>query len=425
MAESDAVKDNKFSLFDACSYNANLENKDYFVGIKYENDNLKINFPLGFTKAATEEELKKDVLNLIYILSSINENNESFIQSEKIEKKDSVLFPIHAYLYLIKDFLSNGYYFEREVKYTKAKSGKINWTKTVKQIKPTLADDNIFYLDFITRKTEHNENELISQVHQYCVWESFSKIGWLFTSFTPVKPKPTFNKNLFLSIIKVKLSQTFNEKTMMLFNYMIDVIEYLDKSNDSKNFTYGTNEFEYIWESMVDQTFGEKNKTQFYPHCYWDIDGKSYSSDQLEFKQSALRPDTIMITDKKTDEQKIFVLDSKYYRYGESKQLNHLPMSGSIIKQIAYAEYIDNKEKEGSLKPESKAIYNAFIMPFDCKGSDEKMKFVGSAYTDYKEGNKTYYRIKTILLDTKYLIENHNRSNNMIKVLAELIEKSK
>ena len=188
MAESDAVKDNKFSLFDACSYNANLEDKDYFVGIKYENDNLKINFPLGFTKAATEEELKKDVLNLIYILSSINENNESFIQSEKIEKKDSVLFPIHAYLYLIKDFLSNGYYFEREVKYTKAKSGKINWTKTVKQIKPTLADDNIFYLDFITRKTEHNENELISQVHQYCVWESFSKIGWLFTSFTPVKP---------------------------------------------------------------------------------------------------------------------------------------------------------------------------------------------------------------------------------------------
>ena len=120
-----------------------------------------------------------------------------------------------------------------------------------------------------------------------------------------------------------------------------------------------------------------------------------------------------MITDKKTDEQKIFVLDSKYYRYGESKQLNHLPMSGSIIKQIAYAEYIDNKEKEGSLKPESKAIYNAFIMPFDCKGSDEKIKFVGSAYTDYKEGNKTYYRIKTILLDTKYLIENHNRSNNM------------
>ena len=210
---------------------------------------------------------------------------------------------------------------------------------------------------------------------------------------------------------------------MLLVSYMIDVIEFLDKSGDSKNFTYGTNEFEYIWENMVDSAFGEKNKTKYYPHCYWDIDGKEYSSDQLEFKQSALRPDTIMITDKGTENQKTFVLDSKYYRYGESKQLNHLPMSGSIIKQIAYAEYIENKENSGELTHKSKAIYNAFIMPYESKKMDENMKFVGSARTDYKTGDKTYYKIKAILVDTKWLMENHNRNDKMIKELAELIER--
>ena len=360
-------------------------------------------------------------MNLIGVLSSLSDANESFIQTQKIAHKENVVFPIHAYLYLIKEFLTNGYYFEKEVIYTKSTNGKANWAKTARQVKPLLQDDSVFYTEFITRKIKHNENELISQIHQYCVWESFSKIGWLFSSFMPVRPRLKFNKNLFLSIIKTKLSQTFNEKTMLLFNYMIDVIEFLDKSGDSKNFTYGTNEFEYIWENMVDSAFGEKNKTKYYPHCYWDIDGKEYSSDQLEFKQSALRPDTIMITDKGTENQKTFVLDSKYYRYGESKQLNHLPMSGSIIKQIAYAEYIENKEKEGKLK-HSKSIHNAFIMPFESKDSSINMKFVGSAYTDYKTGDKPYYKIRAILIDTKWLMENHNRNDKMIKELAELIE---
>lgn len=423
MTYSEHTETNSFSLFDACVYNANLNEKDYFVGIKYENDRLRINFPLGYKKAVTEEELKRDVLNLIGVLSSLSDSNESFIQKQKVTHKEIVVFPIHAYLYLIKDFLSNGYYFEKEVVYEKSTHGKANWTKTVKQVKPFLQDSSIFYTEFITRKIKHNENQLISQIHLYCVWESFSKIGWLFSSFIPVKPRIKFNKSLFLSIIKSKVSQTFNEKTILLFNYMIDVIEFLDKSCETKNFTYGTNEFEYIWEMMVDSVFGEKNKTKYYPHCYWEIEGKEYSSDQIEFRQSSLRPDTIMITDKGSENQRIFVLDSKYYKYGESKQLNHLPMSGSIIKQIAYAEYIENKENIGELN-KSKAIYNAFIMPFESKNS-KNMKFVGSAKTDYKIGDKSYYNIKAILIDTKFLMENYVHNDKMIKELADLIEGGK
>ena len=363
------------------------------------------------------------MLNLIGVLSSLGYANESFIQKQKVTHNENVVFPIHAYLYLIKDFLSNGYYFEKEVVYEKSTHGKANWTKTVKQVKPFLQDSRIFYTEFITRKIEHNENQLISQIHQYCVWESFSKIGWLFSSFIPVKPRIKFNKSLFLSIIKSKVSQTFNEKTILLFNYMIDVIEFLDKSCETKNFTYGTNEFEYIWEMMVDSVFGEKNKTKYYPHCYWEIEGKEYSSDQIEFRHSSLRPDTIMITDKGSENQRIFVLDSKYYKYGESKKLNHLPMSGSIIKQIAYAEYIENKENIGELN-KSKAIYNAFIMPFESKNS-KNMKFVGSAKADYKIGDKSYYNIKAILIDTKFLMENYVHNDKMIKELADLIEGGK
>ena len=87
MAVLEHNNSSSFSLFDACSYNASLSEKDYFVGIKYENESLRINFPLGYKRASTEEELKKDVLNLIGVLSSLSDANESFIWfGEKSEK---------------------------------------------------------------------------------------------------------------------------------------------------------------------------------------------------------------------------------------------------------------------------------------------------------------------------------------------------
>ena len=76
MADLENKERRSFSLFDACVYNANLNEKDYFVGIKYENESLRINFPLGYKRASTEEELKKDVLNLIGVLSSLSDANE-------------------------------------------------------------------------------------------------------------------------------------------------------------------------------------------------------------------------------------------------------------------------------------------------------------------------------------------------------------
>lgn len=106
MAVLEHNNSSSFSLFDACSYNASLSEKDYFVGIKYENESLRINFPLGYKRASTEEELKKDVLNLIGVLSSLSDANESFIENQKIAHKEDVVFPIHAYLYLIKDFFT-------------------------------------------------------------------------------------------------------------------------------------------------------------------------------------------------------------------------------------------------------------------------------------------------------------------------------
>ena len=95
--------------------------------------------------------------------------------------------------------------------------------------------------------------------------------------------------------------------------------------------------------------YGEKDKEKFYPKIYWRLTGSSKTFEFDSEKQNSLRPDTIMITNRGKPNQKIFVLDSKYYRYGATKNPNHLPDSASVVKQLAYAEYIDNPKNRSKL----------------------------------------------------------------------------
>lgn len=411
-----------------CDYKAKLSGSE-FVGLKFENGTLRINFPLGYKESKDEKERRKDILNLISVLSTFSDRRDSFYNKENFRNSERVEFPIHAYLFIINNFLSNGYYIEREPVYKKNASGKINWSRTIKQIRPQVADGNVVYLDFIARKINHNDANLITLVHKYCVHESFSKIGFLFSSFVPPKSELKFNANLFKTVIQKKMSQTFNEKEQLLFKNMLDIINYLDSSGQSKNFYYGTEHFEHVWESLVDTVFGEPDKEKFYPKCHWVLYDKNGGERQIDYsndvyKKYSLRPDTIMIPDRGKTEQKIFVLDSKFYKYGVSSVSYDLPGSDSIIKQIAYAEFIEKGNQQipkDVLRNLNKSeIYNAFILPFDKKDGDDFECF-GYANCDSYSGKK-YHKIYGILLDVKSIMRRHiPRDKALITELSQKI----
>ena len=419
---------NQIDFSNICIYNSKLDGSE-FVGLKYENDALKVYFPLGYHPAANIKEYRKDILNLISVLSEFSEQQESFFENEDLTKKQIVQFPIHAYLYLITDYLNHGYYTERDVIYRQMNKGKISWNKTVRQITPQIVDNNIVFFDFITRNVNHNENHLITLIHQYCVYESFEKIGFLFCDFMPQKPSVEFNAAMFVSVLQMKLAQTFNENQQRLFSNMLSIIRFLDNSNDIKSFYYGTENFAYVWESLVDRVYGISDKERFYPHCFWQIGKKKIGYSDASFMKYALRPDTIMITERGIqNRQKIFILDSKYYKYGESRSFGDLPTSGSIVKQLAYAQFIDRKEAEqaAGFKVKSEHIYNAFILPFDSNQSG-RMKCVGYASSDYVDlfgtDAKEYYHIHGILLDVKSLMYEHNaHDDTSIAELSKMIE---
>lgn len=439
MNSANDVRNKNVSLSDLCVY-FDAENSrdeetglvDKFVGLRFVDGKLSIHFPVGYAKPenADDRQIRLDILNLISVLSSFGTPESLLHQTDIRIKSTQVTFPIHAYLFVINDFLNHGYYKPKEQIYKRASSGKISWSRTIKQVRPQIANENAVYLEFITHRTNHNEAELITLIHKFCVHESFCKLGFLFSSFVPAKPPIAFNKNFFTSILQAKIAHTFNENEILLFKNMLDIILYLDSSSDKENFIFGTNNFHHIWEQLVDSVYGEKDKEKFYPKVYWRLNGSKadFSFGNSE-KRNSLRPDTIMIQNRGKPEQKIFVLDSKYYQYGATKNPNHLPDSASVVKQLAYAEYIDNTEIRSKLPEDvrffikSGNIYNAFIMPADNE-SPENIGYVSAEYVlpqDSEQAEKPYHQIYGILLDIRTLMHSHRPHN--IQAIAELAQK--
>lgn len=398
------------NIRDRCRINTNRDS-DTFVGIQCVNGDFEINFPLGFHLADDDKTLRKDILMLVNTIATTTGRKESVVSREYMSEFELGI-PIQAYIYVIYDYFNRGYYRERESHYSSEMRGKINWSRTIKTQKPYIQDDEAYYLRFVTKKNLINDNELISQIHEYCVYESFQTIGWLFSPGMPRKPEIKYNKKLFVSVVKNKYQQTFDDRNKRLFRNMLTILESEFDPSAAVNYRYGTNRFEYVWEALIDRVFGISGKKDFFPKTAWVLHDGTYDN-------ACLEPDSIMIWG-----DKLFVLDAKYYKYGATRRPWDLPESTSINKQITYGEFIDEQKKY-----DESQIYNAFLMPFDSKDpiwdDSSDIQSIGMAVSSWKKNEKKYEKIQGILVDVRYLMRLSAGMNDAeIEKLAECIEKA-
>ena len=453
------------SFADFCVYDAwysSDEKKDKsFVGIRIEDNQPKIYFPMGYRASKPPEDIcKRDFYQLIAVLN--DKSLQSYFSEEDL-RKSQLDFPFYAYLSVLQYYLDFGYFVESETIYKKGFSGKISWPRTVKRIKPQVVKDEyghdqVVYLNLITRKTSYREDNLITLVHKFCVKESAQLIGPLYgVSEKEVEDSELlFDYELFAEVIQDKIAATFNDKHLELFHAMLKMVRYLgNKENRGEDGSeneplFGVNTFAPVWEAMVDKIFGKLPqgvaKDKFNPHLRWNDGCHDEKLDESEEeivlndpKRSTLRPDTIMVCGEGT-----FVLDSKYYKYGLTGFNSHLPGAESVCKQMAYAEYVETRLKEipAGACPEhaeragmtSRGVYNAFVMPYcaDAGKWDEsnakfgknglfKMCRVGYIYGDWKDCQKPYHKIHCILLDMKSVMRNYASNSAAQDELAQLI----
>lgn len=406
-----------FKLRDHCHVDTN-EDGDRFVGVKADSTNAVIYFPMGYQLPGDDDELRRDVKNLFEVLASFTDRNDKVLHMDKFTAPQTVDFPIQAYLNVINYYLDhNGtYYNESEPVYRVDRKGKPDFKRTIQKVKPIMQSGNLVYLDMVVRDSTPNFNKLITRIHKYCVWESFERIGWLYTTNKPEEPDIAFEKNMFIATLNDKVNSTNKDDDKRLFKSMIAMIEFIDNHTIDKQFYFGTDKFEHVWEKLIDAMFGESNKSDYFPHGIWT---ERYGVNKGK-PASALEPDSIMIY-----KGKYYVLDAKFYRYGVYPNLGigTLPQSSDINKQITYAQFVKRERtSDGS------QVFNAFLMPYNSCDNLFKINSlygnVAEATGDWIDNPEIYEKVQGIVVDTRYVLKNYQGNHDSDKeLLSQEIEK--
>lgn len=378
-----------------------------FVGIRIENGEINIYVPQVFHK---EVNYKRDLLLFLKSISLAKT-----LEKEKLDKGSNNLdsvWPINSYLWIIKDYLENGFYYNREKVYSNSYSGKIEWKKTMKQI-PIYSDGNIIYDKLVTSKMAAS-NDLIAQIYKLCLKQSIEKIGWVYNYNLKVDVQQIVSTSEMVATVRKEINNTFDDIKRMRFNHMLKILKTTEGNKVASNeYTYGIENYYYVFETMVDKLFDgikESEKKKYNPNGYWQL------NNQKPGLASSLRPDTILKRNGAT-----YILDAKMYQYGVTKDVRDLPETQSIQKQITYGDYAYHQLNENKVR-------NAFILPYNkklkcfvedtntLKYNDGNLAYFGQAYTDWRniEDQKDYEKVYAFGIDFNYLLKNYNKPDYII-----------
>lgn len=436
-----------------------VKSKDELVGIEFTFDKeqkksiAKAYFPIGYLLVKEEIDIKdrndlRNIYDLLNIINRYKDKNESIINVNQTKELKTENFPFSSYFEIVRYYIDNGYYKEREIEYKTDTRGKINWKRTIQQKRAFIQNSSPVYTDFVVRKNRMNENNIITEIHKYCVAFSLSRIGWYFgidfsceNLYLKLENDNAF-RNLGIATLKDKLHKTNNDKLKRLFSSMLLVLEDKDLTEHGfTDWTVGTKSFNVVWENVIDDLFGINDdiRKTYNPVTKWNDMGVSVDSSELneeekeekkskKFKNATLRIDTIM-ENEKDNMWDLYILDSKYYKEG------NLPSGADINKQITYGDSIYSKINKWKLNN----IYNAFVLPcnyenlkdkenIDENKIDENIKILRDkriAKADWRplpgeiNYKKEYLNIRAIYFDTQTLLDLVYKSETEKQVMKE------
>lgn len=394
------------------------ENAKDNVGISFSNDRMKLVVPKFFRIEKDERVLKTDILLFLESISIAKKIN--YKNSSNTKENDNG-WPIESYVWLIHDYLENGLYYKRETVYSKDLNGKINWKRTLKNT-PIISDGNIIYDNLITSKNSPS-NDVITHIYKICLRESLEKVGWLFNYGFKILALPLISSEEMVYRVKSELASTYDDVKRIRFKHMLNILEKVDdKAIKKDKFQYQINNYYYVFEQMIDSIFNGlsgKEKKRYNPTGHWMLLGEEDPK-----KASDLRPDTICKVNDET-----FIIDAKMYQYGCTHNIDDLPDTQSLQKQVTYGEYVFNKiDRNGKVR-------NAFILPYDkelesfkndkniYRYDDSNLVYIGEGYVDWTDASnkKDHERIFAFLIDFNYLLNNYTGKANVLGHLASKI----
>jgi len=326
------------------------EDTDSQVGIEIDNESILVTFPKVYgLDFRNDAQRNKNIKLLIYILEKYkrkaNQNNV-YIHQDNLLDNLGEKFQFSTCLWVLNDYLKNGYYIERESYYSRNISGNIDFKKTIKKNNSFLSNSNIVYLEFIVKKNRTTMQNPVSIIHKYVVEQSFYFAGWLY-------PNSNFEKNIILPFsLKSAVKILNNEIQRSFIDYKKNLLKHLrdfltgsagENSKDEKKFLK-VKKFEHVWEEMLRELIGNEETKAYNSKTFW----WNEQAELIKPNKDAM-PDIIYKA-----EDLLLVLDAKYYPF--FKDRNGLPSTVDINKQIAYSSAIKNNWNINR-------VIDAFLLP--------------------------------------------------------------
>lgn len=382
-----------------------------FVGVRYESiksdDGIEhrifIHYPrtLSLNNDTPKNRLLiKELLHSVKLSKNTSEKTNYYNNKiNNIEVKSN--FPLYSYLWIWDDFKKNGRILSSDSKDVLNGSGKINWKK-VFDTNSFYDGNNIYYTDMICKEKIIME-DMITEVYDYCVYRSLEMI--LFITNLKCNIIHPIYKNLsnglkqkYLSVINNALENTFDDEKKLRYINMKRILSSVSSNEMNEAIIYGVDKYHPVFEKIIDLALGNNDASNFYPSAYSST-AKLYDEDE-DGVVSKLRPDTINICD-----DTLFIFDSKFYESGS------MPSAESVEKQIVYGEFAEIRKKF-----KSDNIFNVFILPPNKNNlndfkNNEKIKYEGYLYSDWKKNDKNYEIILVYRINFEYLIMNYKNYN--------------
>lgn len=175
---------------------------DSFVGIKFRGNEIHFYYPETFRFSIDNPNVRSDILDLLRTISLAKTTSSQLSTAYNRNNGDGE-FALLSYLWVIKDFLANGFYVNREKILRTNQSGKIDWKRTM-QSQAIVSEGNIIFPN-ITVAVKNKVDNLLVEIHRFCVKRSIDYIGWLFnlnSKFIQTAPFNASTKKLYVATLK-------------------------------------------------------------------------------------------------------------------------------------------------------------------------------------------------------------------------------
>lgn len=382
-----------------CEKNNSGSIKFKITGLLEYHDNFFVIFPKGMVIPNQEEE--KVLVTQLLLKTLLKYSSNNFIDDEEstwMGTSDTSRV-IEIVVWLIEDYKQNGLIHSNIRKEQLNGNGRIEWSKSIQKISPTLIKNKLYYLDLITTKNDIVSDQELTIIHSVLLQYVSEKYGWLFNfEFNNDFSNGNQSNKYMLYILNKALKNTYVDREIRLFKNLVALLTRKVKSNSMN--VFATAYFANIWEVTCAKFIGDNKKLHYLvPNPYWVYEGKKTITSQI--------PDIIININ-----NNIVVLDAKYYRINQG--VEKLPGWRDIVKQLFYAI---------SLKESSREVYNAFLFPSSCIQNYEYLGYSSVERKELEFGKVLAFGLDLQMVLKHYVEGNRNSQNKQVieQLLLEIV----